>query len=484
MRFWFWSTPRLKKKTRSHSKLPLSAFRLLLSNLNCSARRFQKNPPKRPKPLSRFRPARFFALRRREKPAGLGGDDYRRARAQAAWAIQALSEIIPAEAVDGLDWRWLAEQVARSPENFLAAAGEFAARDAKTPLAGLLSEVADGKIFPRVIGWTLLDARRITLVPPGHWLLIEDSAPFRATLKMRNENTSAVHVQSIAVGDRHVASFAPQALAADAELILERYAATSPKVSATIRFLAPEPAASPFSLQPSALVLLTNGIGGMARLCADLGRVNSKYDCALGANLDPNVPVDRHVFVKRLRVWVNAAGFLSPLDFKNLASFQAGPAAVWNFVANAGDGRTVEIELRAEMIDGENTTVFHFRRPTEKRARGKQLPADADVRLTVRVDIEDRNFHSETKRNGGADYHFSSNTHRLEMENIQHPTGFAFTPAPDRQLRVFRTPANIIRSRNGARTFRIRWSRRAARSAAATPTAPAGLKFRWRKARR
>ena len=54
-----------------------------------------------------------------------------------------------------------------------------------------------------------------------------------------------------------------------------------------------------------------------------------------------------------------------------------------------------------------------------------------DVRLTVRVDIEDRNFHSETHRNGGADYHFLSNTHTLTDK-----TGFAFTPAADRQLRV------------------------------------------------
>jgi predicted glycogen debranching enzyme len=152
--------------------------------------------------------------------------------------------------------------------------------------------------------------------------------------------------------------------------------------------------------------------------------------------------VDRHVFVKRLRVWVNADGFLSPLDFKSLASFQAGSPAVWNFIANAGDGRTVEIELRAEMVEGANTTVFHFRRPTEKLAHGKQLPTDADVRLTVRVDIEDRNFHSETKRNDGADFHFASNCHPLEniqhpTSSIQHPTGFAFTPAADRQLRVF-----------------------------------------------
>ena len=54
------------------------------------------------------------------------------------------------------------------------------------------------------------------------------------------------------------------------------------------------------------------------------------------------------------------------------------------------------------------------------------------MRLTVRFDIEDRNFHSETKRNGGADFHFSSNTRELDKK-----TGFAFTPAPDRQLRVF-----------------------------------------------
>ena len=149
----------------------------------------------------------------------------------------------------------------------------------------------------------------------------------------------------------------------------------------------------------------------MARICVDLGRVNSKYDCVLGANLNPDFPVDRHVFVKRLRVWVNADGFLSPLDFKNLASFEVGPPAVWNFVASAGDGRTVEIELRAEMVEGKNTTVFHFSRPSAGRATGKQLPADADVRLTVRFDIEDRNFHWETKCNGGADFHFSSNCH-------------------------------------------------------------------------
>ena len=378
-------------------------------------------------------PGAVYCLAPAENPVGLSGDDYRRVRAQAAWALESLSKITPAEKVDGLDWRWLAQQVERSSKNFLAAASEFATRNGKTPLADLLVEAEAGNFFPRVVEWTLLDARRITLVPPGHWLLVADSAAFRATLSGIGATS---HAQSIAVGDRHIACFPPRDSAAETELLLQRHAATSQKISAAIHFLSPEPPQpSAFNLQPATLVLLTNGIGGMARLCVDLGRVNSKYDCALGANLNPTVPVDRHVFVKRIRVWVNADGFLSPLDFKSLVAFQAGSPATWNFVANAGDGRTVEIEMRAEMVEGKNATVFHFSRPTEKLALGKQLPVAADVRLTVRVDIEDRNFHSETKRNDGADFHFSSNTRPLK--NLSHQTGFAFTPASDRQLRVF-----------------------------------------------
>ncbi|HSY10258.1 MAG TPA: amylo-alpha-1,6-glucosidase, partial [Candidatus Dormibacteraeota bacterium] len=287
-------------------------------------------------------------------------------------------------------------------------------------------------IFSRVVTWTLPDARRVTLVPSGHWLLIEDNAPFRAGLRSRNEGAATIHVQSIAAGNNHIACFPPRETGTESELILERHAAALQNISAAIRFLPASPQSAIRNPQSGDLVLLTNDIGGMARICVDLGRVNSKYDCVLGANLDPGVPVDRHVFVKRIRAWINADGFLSPLNLENLASFDAGPPAAWDFVANAGDGRTVEIELRVEMPGGKNTTVFQFSRPTEKRATGKQLPAGADVRLTVRFDIEDRNFHSETRRNGGADFHFSSNTHALDEK-----TGFAFTPATDRQLHIF-----------------------------------------------
>ena len=55
----------------------------------------------------------------------------------------------------------------------------------------------------------------------------------------------------------------------------------------------------------------------------------------------------------------------------------------------------------------------------------------------MRVDIEDRGYHGETKRNGGADHHFNVHTRTLATTGL--PVGFAFTPAPDRKLQVFAT---------------------------------------------
>ena len=290
-------------------------------------------------------PGACHCLAPSQTPAGLSGENYRRTRAQAAFAFKVLNQTVPIEIVDGLDWRWLAAQVERSPKNFLAAASGFGADNPPTSFTARLSGAEAQNIFPRVVVWTLTDARRVTLVPAGQWLLIEDAAPFRAALEIqksegavKDESALAVHVQSIPAGKVHVACFPPQA-SAGAKLILERYANTSRPISATLRFLAPEPQ-PPFAQaalpDPDALVLLTNGIGGMARLGVDFGRVNSKYDCALGANLNSRVPVDRHVLVKRLRVWVNADGFLSALDFKNLAVVQPRFARRLGFCGQRG----------------------------------------------------------------------------------------------------------------------------------------------------
>jgi starch synthase (maltosyl-transferring) len=407
-----------------------------------------------------------YCLSPHAQPQGLSGDNYRRARAQAAWALAALGQVLPIELIPAISWPELASWVDENPAGFLAVAATLAAQPGNSNLEGVMarSRAAGAENYVPVVTWSVADVRRILPVPPGHWLLVQDAVPFRATLHAA-ANVRPQQVTSIPVRDGQVACFAPGQTAGDARLILEARAGGPPtqrNVEASIRFLAPGPNLDSRGAKPLAianlpslrditstaeevkgevqavhsleqpLVLLTNGIGGMARMCVDLGAVKSKYDCVLGANLHSRLPVDRHIFAKRVRVWVNADGFLTPLDLRNLAAFEPGPPAVWYFLANAGNGRTVEVRLTAAMLEGRNTTVLHFDRPTIKLAKTKGLPDSCDVRLTVRLDIEDRNFHSETKRNAGADYHFSVNARPLAGQ-----TGFSFTPAIDRQLRVF-----------------------------------------------
>jgi starch synthase (maltosyl-transferring) len=363
------------------------------------------------------------------RPQGLAGDEYRKARAQSAWAISALSKVLLPEEIGPCDWRALGRRVQADPREFLASLPYLDRVQSRVDLSGAL-DAARGQ-FPQVVEWSLIDTRRVTPVPPGHWLLLRDPRHFRATLRCGSHHR---HVESIETRDGCVACFAPQPVesAADAQLDIERHGLTTERVRAAVRFLAAKPfcATTLTKPPPTSLVLLTNGRGGMARLDADLGGIQSKYDCALGANLHPDFPVDRHVLAKRIRAWVSADGFITALNLQNLASIQTGQMAVWNFVGEAGDGRTVEIQLTASMLEAWNTTMFSFvRTPGTKPA---DLPPQFEVRLTVRVDIEDRNFHSETHRNGGAEYHFNQNCRPLTDQ-----PGFAFTPAADRQLRVF-----------------------------------------------
>ncbi len=357
--------------------------------------------------------------------------EYRRARAQAAWAVQALSRLIPAEDIGAFDWHVLADWVHRDPRIVLGALDSLDREHARRDLLAALFDAIERKQFPRVVLWQLPDVRRVTLVPPQHWLLVRDSRPFRATLHVAGSPLE--HVQSIEVAAGHVACFAPHNSVGDATLELERYDEKHARLTAVVRLLDGNTARVPPAHARTAL--LTNGRGGMARLCVDFGAVQSKYDCLLAANLHATLPVDRHVFAKRARVWINADGFITPLNAENLMAFEAGPSALWRFTASAGDGRAVEIELTAAMPDGQNTTVLTFRRPPHAPGIGGDLPPGARVRLTVRVDIEDRNFHSETKRNPGADHHFTS--HTRPMTGPSGASGFEFTPAPDRQLRVF-----------------------------------------------
>ncbi|MFT4688561.1 MAG: amylo-alpha-1,6-glucosidase [Verrucomicrobiia bacterium] len=359
------------------------------------------------------------------EPTGVSGDQYRNQRLLASRALGALTSVQRPRNVGSCDWQELSELVSENPAAFLAAASALAPEVYHGELIADLKALT-ATAFPNVIDWALPDRKRITVVPDNHWLLIDDRVAFRGTLTIEGQEFPS-RVESVQLGDRHLAWFPPiRGITAKATLALERYTEIDPQISAGLLFQSDEPGLGISDQLPARddIVLLTNGCGAMSRICVDLGRVKSKYDCVLGANLDAALPVDRHIFVKRLRLWVDADGFITPLDYDNLVELNAGTAARWKFVASAGDGRSVEIHLIATMVPEENTVLLRFERPEGPPRFGRELPADCKVRLTARFDIEDRSFHWETKRNGGSEAHFNSHCGALPDD-----AGFSFQPA-------------------------------------------------------
>ena len=375
-------------------------------------------------------PGGSYCLAAHPTPLGLAGEAYRRARAQSAWALQSLAAVHPAEAIGPGDWQGLAARAARNPEAFLAALchvdGDLLRHDLLAALDAALADPA----FPQVTIWQVEDVRRVSLVAPGHWLLLKDAAPFSATL--RGADQADLHLRSTPADDGFIAAIPPcLERRGDASLTLQRHAQEARDVQAVVRFLSGQP--EPSSPGPHGLILLTNGRGGMARLQADLGGIASKYDCLLAANLHPTAPSDRHVLAKRVRAWVNADGFITPLDGHNLIHLNAGPPARWTFQASAGDGRRVELCLEAHMPADQNAVELRWSRPANA-GEETDLPSRLNVRLTVRLDLEDRSFHGETRLDGGTEKHFQAATTRLEDR-----PGFRFAPAQGRQLEAWVT---------------------------------------------
>lgn len=388
----------------------------------------------------RLAPGAVHCLAAETLPRGLGGPSYRRKRAQASLALTALSHVLEEEEIGPAEWTELAAWFTSDPARFLTAAAHVEPTAAIKDLLGALRAVPVFQLYSPVVKWTAQDITRVTVVPLFHWLLVEEKHPFRAWLE--NGCHRRIGFQnSVQLDGHHIALFRIVEPLGDAVLKLERFGPIPDTVKATVRCVGKAPSVlQPLSIQGghglpnglnAPLVLLTNGRGAMTRMCVDLGKVKSKYDCVLGANLSAELPVDRHVFLKRVRLWVNADGFITPLDASTLLSFEAGPPAHWRFLCTAGDGRAVEVHLVVDMLEGRNAVVLRLHRSGAAPELGRPLPRECEVRITARFDIEDRNFHWETTRNGGSEHHFTSNCHGL-----QGAIGFGFTPAADRQLRV------------------------------------------------
>jgi predicted glycogen debranching enzyme len=309
-----------------------------------------------------------------------------RKRLRAA-ALDAWHAVHPGAGMQDVDPEALAESLRADPESFLRRIGPVG------------PPVFVRWVWPR-------DLRRTAMVPPGRFLLLTARHHFSAEL--RDERATLLHAAALQCGDGGWFALVPPVPAPEAArrltLDVRYFGVEGPAAAqATVMYL-PEYSRVRVSLSASQeavqsgdpLALCVNGRNAMALVRGAWGEVRSQYDAMLAANLDPEVPVDRHVFLTRCRAWLVNRGYSLQLGVVCLERFTAGAGATWRFVVPAGMGKQVTIEASFNLVRDRNAANITFTR-LPAGAHDDAL-ADADrVTLIVRPDIEDRINHFKTK---------------------------------------------------------------------------------------
>lgn len=299
---------------------------------------------------------------------------------------------------------------------------------------------------PPVVRWSWpRDLNRVVAVPPGYLLLVRAAPSFRARVfdgdRCLGSADSLPTAGAAAAGDHFalLGPFPPPEDHADRTLRLsvfndglevERreapllYLADPDAVRARLRFGRSQ------LLGTDLRLLGTNGRGGMLRASVHWGRLDSRYDALLAANLHPDVPEDRWMLLARCRAWVVYQGFSQELRTDCLEGFTVTPGGTghWDFHLPTGQGEDLFLTVTAEMPAERNGVRLAFSRHRDGTA-GRGLPDERPVKLILRPDIEDRSFHDTVKAFTGPEDRWPA---AVEAE----AEGFRFRPAPDRELRV------------------------------------------------
>jgi len=299
----------------------------------------------------------------------------------------------------------------------------------------------------KVVTWNWPnDIQREVMIPPDYFLLVTAPAPFRAQIRAGRNVLCQQDAIRQTNGD-YFALFMPRPAPADflsCILELSVYHAqgviNAPEktqhVQGHILYL-PEPgqmrvkrifrrnelpAANP-------IYLGTNGRGGMMRAAVRWGELRSKYDALLAGNLNIRHPEDRRVMLTRCRVWLVYHGYSQDVTIDRLEQFAAGKNhARWQFCVPFGYGKMVFMEVDCSMLPGFNAVCLSFRR-LPAVPHGYCLSDAEGVRFIIRPDIEDRNFHEDTKAFLGPETSFPRAVR-------PHADGFTFAPDPNRQLKM------------------------------------------------
>ncbi len=301
----------------------------------------------------------------------------------------------------------------------------------------------------RVIAWQWpCDQRRNVMVPPDHFLIVRSNLPLRAQIS--DKKKTVIMEESLCCNDgSFFALFSPLPIPAVHSSYTLKLSVYTPgrceHVKASLLFLSrAEDAAVQRIFTRSAisgdpLILLgSNGRGGMLRASTAWGELAGRYDAILAGNPSPVYPEDRRVMFTRCRAWLVFQDYSQEIceDCLDSFCFEYDSCGFWQYHVPTGQGGHVLLHISICMVPGRNTVRMVFSRRTSLRENG-WLADNEEVRLILRPDIEDRNFHETTKAYTGPEHNWPDSV-------VAHPQRFVFAPEASNTLHVRISRGNFV----------------------------------------
>jgi predicted glycogen debranching enzyme len=316
-----------------------------------------------------------------------------------AMALDIITWMHSSNVMLSVNTRDFAAHLTASPEDFCATLGRYGT-DGDEPSSPTVCDL------PLIHYNTPADLRRNVMIPPGHAILV--TAPCRFRAKFADGDTIIVQRGSlIDASGRHFALFAPLKHTNDfktVQLKIALYQKDNLKRESSLLTLLPDRVINevPLSMdncelrKSQHLFMASNGLGGICRANLRWGEVSSKYDALLAANLNSEIPVDRHIMWSRCRIHLVHHAHTQVFSIDTLESFRYGDGrGVWDFNLPAGNGLFVKMRLTLSMLPGRNATVLKLARILDS-SEDICLNDDFPVRIIFRPDLENRNFHHDT----------------------------------------------------------------------------------------
>ncbi|MEN7973144.1 MAG: amylo-alpha-1,6-glucosidase [Verrucomicrobiota bacterium] len=304
----------------------------------------------------------------------------------------------------------------------------------------LCEELADDAPIVTTWQWPR-DSRRTVLLPPNHFLLIKSEHGFIAELKNETNDTLAHEKSLVQTNGEMFALFKPLDTPGKHRTLKLKLTLFEPdgilhSESPVMQLCEEENARIATTCHAGEIydrdryAVCTNRHGALAQVRIGWAELRSKYDGLLSANLDPEVPVDRHTMFTRCRAWIVCRDYSNELSLHCQKQFSVADdgTVVWDFAVPVGEGKLIPLRAALKVHPDTNAVRLAFTRPVAGD-NPEHLPDENPVTLILRTDIEDRCNHEVTKAFNGPEEHWP--------KTIQpQKDGFVFAPADDRKLNV------------------------------------------------